>query len=151
MSYFSLYYHFVWHTKGSVPILKGDKEKQVWEIIRSTIMKSPDIFYVRLGGTSHHVHVLVYSKSTVSVAKIAQLMKGASSEIINKKRLFPFHFSWQHEYGCVTVDMRDIDVLKKYLSDQKVHHSRKTIIKHFESTDFRDFDLDHAWGNDRQE
>ena len=35
--------------------------------------------------------------------------------------------------------------------NQKIHHTRQTIIKHFESTDFRDFDFEHAWGNKDQE
>ena len=151
MSFFSLYNHFVWHTKGSVPFLKGDKEKQVWAIIRQIIIKSPDIYYVSVGGTANHVHVLVYSKSTISVAKMAQRIKGASSEAINKKRLFKFRFAWQHEYGCVSVDSRNLKVIQNYISNQKIHHARRTEIKHFESTDFRDFNFDHAWGNDDDE
>lgn len=79
---------------------------------------------------------------------MAQLMKGTSSETINKKKLFPYHFTWQHEYGCVTVDKRDLSNVKSYISRQEDHHSHNSIDKHFESTDFRDFDHDHAWGND---
>ena len=122
MSYFSLYYHFTWHTNGSMSILIGDKKNQVWEIIRFVIMKSPQMFYVAIGGTADHVHVIVYSMSTITFAKIAQLLKGASSEIIDKKMVFPFRFSWHHEYGCVTDDKRDLQRLKPYVSQQEEHH-----------------------------
>lgn len=148
MSYFSLYYHFVWHTKNSSPILKGDKEKRVHEIIKSIIFASPEMFFVTMGGIATHVHVIVYSKSTITVAKMAQTMKGGSSEMINEFRLFPFRFSWQHEYGGVTFGENDLHNRKQYVIHQPEHHTRNTIDKKLEITDFRDFGLKHAWGDD---
>jgi hypothetical protein len=101
------------------------------------------------GGTSNHIHVLLNAKSTVSVSKIARILKGTSSELINKKRLFPFHFSWQHEYGCVTVDAQNLNRVRNYIITQREHHSHTRTIAHFESTDFRDFGFENAWGNDK--
>lgn len=148
MSYFSLYYHFVWHTNGSLPILKNEARNHVWEIIKSIIINSAQMFYVSIGGTEDHIHSLVYSRSTITVAKMAQLMKGTSSEIINKKKIFAHWFAWQHEYGCVTVDKRDIDTVISYIYHQQEHHAQRSTDIHFESTDFRDFDYNHAWGNE---
>jgi putative transposase len=148
MSYFSLYYHFIWHTKNSFPILKGNQERRIHEIIKSIVYSSPEMFFVASGGTDTHVHVILYSKSTITVAHMAKLMKGGSSEMINQERLFPFRFSWQHEYGCVTFGKNDLQNLRLYVSKQRVHHSQNTTDVHLECTDFRDGGSKHAWGDD---
>ncbi|MFC1849810.1 transposase, partial [candidate division CSSED10-310 bacterium] len=85
---------------------------------------------------------------TITVAQMAKLMKGGSSEIINQERLFPFRFSWQHEYGCVTFGKNDLQNLRQYVSEQRVHHDHKTTDDNLECTDFRDLGLQHAWGDD---
>jgi len=146
MSFFSLYYHFVWHTKISEACLTGEKERRVHEIIKTVVFRSPNLFFVSIGGTATHVHVIIYTKSTLTVAQMAQRMKGSSSEMINEQRIFPFRFGWQREYGCVTFSHRDLAILKLYLRDQKNHHENDTFQKHLECTDFRDLGLSNAWG-----
>ena len=148
MSYFSLYYHLVWHTKNSSPILKDEKAKRVQEIIKSIIFSNPEMFFVTIGGITNHVHVVIYSKSTISVARMAQVIKGGSSEMINESRIFPFKFSWQHEYGCSTFAEQDLQKLMDYVSHQYEHHLKKAVDVKLERTDFRDFGLPHAWGDD---
>jgi putative transposase len=148
MLYFSLYYHFVWHTKNSSPYLRGDNEKEIHKIIKSIVFNSPDMFFDAIGGTATHIHVVLHSKSTITVAQMAHKMKGTSSEMINERGLFRFRFSWQHEYGCVAFSENDLHIVQDYVAKQYEHHQRNTIEKRLECTDSRELGLKHAWGND---
>ncbi|MFC1854090.1 hypothetical protein ACFL27_28235, partial [candidate division CSSED10-310 bacterium] len=72
--------------------MKADQEKRSHEIIKSIVFSAPEMFFVSSGGTDTHVHVILYSKSTITVAQMAKLMKGGSSEMINQQRLYPLDF-----------------------------------------------------------
>lgn len=77
---------------------------------------------------------------------MAQKLKGTSSDVIKKKKLFPFRFAWQHEYGCVTVDKGSLESVKSYIKAQEEHHANANLKLHFECCDFRDLKQEHAWG-----
>ena len=79
---------------------------------------------------------------------MAQKIKGVSSELINERGLYRFKFSWQHEYRCVVFSENDRHQLQQYVFNQHKHHSRNTIDKRLECTDFRELGLQHAWGDD---
>ena len=131
--------------------MTGKNKQKVREIVKSLIINSPQMLYVSIGGTADHIHVLLYSKSTISVAQIAQKLKGTSSDLIKKNKLFPFRFAWQHEYGCVTVDKGNLESVKHYIKAQEEYHTNFNLNLHLECCDFRDLNQEHAWGSTEYE
>jgi REP element-mobilizing transposase RayT len=54
-----------------------------------------------IGGVDDHVHLLLSMPSTLSIAQVMQLIKGASSKWVHDT--FPDHqsFEWQEGYGAL--------------------------------------------------
>lgn len=113
-----LKYHLVWKTKYGYPVLVGDIGLRTRELIRE-ICASKDIEIVRGNVRSDHVHM-----SHMSVAKIAQYVKGKSSYRLMrefpaiKKRYWGSHF-WSRGYFCCTVGAVTEEMVKRYIEDQE--------------------------------
>ena len=75
---YDIQYHFVWVTKYRYQVLRGEVAERARELIRQVCM-SRDIAIVKGHISTDHVHVLVFCPPTLSPAKVAQYLKGASS------------------------------------------------------------------------
>ena len=74
----NLQYHFVWKTKYSYPVLRGEVGLSVRDILRK-ICSDKDISILKGNVRSDHVHLFVEAPAHLSVSKIAQYLKGISS------------------------------------------------------------------------
>lgn len=55
-----------------------------------------------------------------------RMVKGDSSELINKERLAPGKFQWQDGYGAFSNSRPQTDTVVKYIINQQNHHAKKT-------------------------
>ena len=76
-----LQYHFVWKTKYSYPVLRGDVALRLRELIKE-ICSQQDLVVVRGNVRANHVHVLVNAPSHHSPAKIAQYLNGRDIGVV---------------------------------------------------------------------
>jgi putative transposase len=117
-----LQYHFVWKTKYGYSVLNGDLAARARDILRE-ICSQYDITISRGNVRSNHIHILVSAPSHMSVAKIAQLLKGKSSYLLQKcfpelkKRYWGQHI-WSRGYFCATVGAVTEDTVKQYIENQ---------------------------------
>ncbi|RZB36737.1 MAG: putative transposase [Desulfobacteraceae bacterium Eth-SRB2] len=73
-----LKYHFVWKTKYSYSILKGEIALRLRDIIRK-ICTEKEITIEKGNVRSNYIHILINAPSHLSPAKMAQYLKGKSS------------------------------------------------------------------------
>ena len=117
-----LQYHFVWKTKYSYPVLKGDIGLRLRDLIKE-ICNQQEMVVVRGNVRANHIHVLVSSPSHLSPAKIAQYLKGKSSHRLLRefpelrKRYWGSHL-WGRKYFCSTVRAVTEEMVKKYIENQ---------------------------------
>ena len=117
-----LQYHFVWKTKYSYPVLRGDIALRLRDLIKE-ICNQQEMVVVRGNVRSNHIHVLVSAPSYLSPAKIAQYLKGKTSYRLLRefsdlrKRYWGSHL-WGRGYFCSTVGAVTEEMIKKYIEDQ---------------------------------
>jgi putative transposase len=117
-----LKYHFVWKTKYGYPVLNKDVGLRLRDMLKQ-ICAEKEIEVVRGNVRSNHVHILVSASSDMSVAKIAQYLKGKSSYRLLrefpelKKRYWGSHL-WSRGYFCCTVGAVTEEMVKRYIEDQ---------------------------------
>jgi putative transposase len=70
--------HYVWKTKYSYPVLRGEIGLRLRDLVRQ-ICSENEMSIVQGNVRNNHVHVLVNAPSHLSPAKIAQYLKGKSS------------------------------------------------------------------------
>jgi putative transposase len=131
MGYVKVWIHFVWITKNREPLLEKQVRYKILDHIRDNA-KEKDIHIDFINAYLEHVHCLVSLKSSQSIDKIIQLLKGESSHWINKNNLTPVKFEWQNEYFAVSVSESSLDKVREYIKNQENHHKKKSFCQEYD-------------------
>ncbi len=70
--------------------------------------------------------------SSQSISEVVRLIKGESSNWINKNNLSRMHFSWQEEYIALSVSDSQVDRVREYIKNQEEHHRVKTFADEYD-------------------
>jgi len=73
-----------------------------------------------------HLHLFIGLNPKQSVSDLMRLVKGDSSEFVNKEKFTQHKFYWQDGYGAFSNSRSQIDSVVKYILNQKEHHATKT-------------------------
>jgi putative transposase len=124
-TYSQLYIHFVFAVKyraASINVLWEDRlHKYITGIIQNNGHK-----LLAINSMPDHIHILVGLSPKQSISELMRLVKGDSSEFINKEKLTIGKFQWQDGYGAFSHSHSQIDSVIKYIINQKQHHHKKT-------------------------
>ena len=117
-----LKYHFVWKTKYSYGVLKGEIALRVRDIIRE-ICKENSMEVLKGNVRPNHIHIMVRGPAYLSVSKMAQYLKGKSSYRLQRefpglrKQYWGQHL-WGRGYFCATVGAVTEQQIKEYIENQ---------------------------------
>lgn len=125
MSHVRIWVHLVFSTKNRKPFLTEEIREKVIKHIKENCNKK-DIFLSAIDGYLEHLHCLISLGKDQSIAKTAQLIKGESAFWINKENLTTQRFSWQDDYFAISVSESQVEVVKRYILNQKKHHQKKS-------------------------
>ncbi len=78
-----------------------------------------------------HVHLFIGLNTAQSISDLMRLVKGDSSEFINKSGFTKGKFRWQDGYGAFSNSRSQIDAVVKYIVNQQQHHSKKSFIEEY--------------------
>lgn len=120
-----LYVHLVWTTHQREPLITAPLAKRLAACIRAEC-ETLGARVLALGGVADHVHLLVELPATVSVAQVAQRVKGASSHLVNHELAPEGGFRWQTGYGAFSLSPEDVERLVRYIRNQAEHHRSGT-------------------------
>jgi REP element-mobilizing transposase RayT len=130
-SYSQLTYHIVFGTKFRRNSICAETANQFYEYIGGTI-RSQNGHLFQIGGVEDHLHLLVSLPSTITVSDAVRVIKANSSKWVNEnrdsrdKRNATDKFEWQIGFGAFTVSYSQIEVVRRYIQNQKEHHRTKT-------------------------
>jgi len=124
-TYTQLHVQIVFAVQGRENLVKerfrDELEKVICGIISENQCKPLAIYC-----NPDHTHVLVGIHPTISVAKLAEVIKSSSSGWINRQRLIAGKFHWQGGYGAFTYSKSQLDDVVKYILRQPDHHKKQT-------------------------
>lgn len=133
-SVYSLNYHLILVTKYRRPCLYGEYE--------TAIIETFDRLITNMGGDicemetdSDHIHLLISLKPDTAMKEVVSTLKSVTTRTIKPKYMWHLsnfhrgtHFSlWSDSYYAATTGGVTIDVLKKYVQEQKseYHQAKK--------------------------
>jgi putative transposase len=126
MPFICIYIHFVWTTKHRIPFLESASvRRELWRHIRLN-GNEKGIHVDHVGGWIDHCHCLVSLKSTQSLDKIMQLLKGESSHFASHNLLQETGFAWQDGYYAAAVQFERVQQVRRYIQNQKNTMRSKT-------------------------
>ena len=120
--YWELYYHFVWRTKESAPMLVGGVEAATHKYLKHRALQTPEAIVHAIGGIEDHVHLAISLPPTVEIAKWVGDIKGACSHEINHGGFGRDALAWQTGYGIVSFGKKDLPWVVEYVNNQREHH-----------------------------
>jgi len=126
MSWVRIWVHLVFSTKDRIPFLNSnDIRRKIFEHIIQNA-KEKDIWLDSINGYTDHVHCLLSLNKDQSISKVSQLLKGESSNWINKNKIVSSKFLWQDDYWAVSVSEGHIESVRNYIKQQDEHHKIKS-------------------------
>ena len=132
MPFVKVYIHFVWSTKDRARLLNSPElRRKVWEHIKDNAVEKR-IFVDTINGYEEHCHCVISMSTDQTVSKVMQLIKGESSNWINKNNLCQSKFEWQDEYFAVSVSESMLDRVRTYIKNQEDHHQRTSFQEEFD-------------------
>ena len=132
MPFVKVHIHCVWTTKNREPFLNSlELREKVWQHIRE-YSKSKSIYIEEINGHNNHCHCLISLGTDQTIQKVVQLLKGESSNWINKNRLMKNKFEWQDEYFALSVSESILPKVKNYIQNQEEHHKKKTFNEEYQ-------------------
>jgi len=79
-----------------------------------------------VGGVSDHVHLLINLSRKIALMDLIEKIKTSSSKWIKTKGPGLENFYWQHGYGGFSVNPKQVEIVRNYISNQENHHKKST-------------------------
>jgi len=119
------YIHLVFSTKHRQSFIDESIENELFNYLGG-ICKKLECQPIIVGGHLDHVHILCLLSRKIALMKLLEEVKSHSSKWVKTGGESYSDFYWQDGYGAFSVNPKEIDVVVKYISTQKAHHTRKT-------------------------
>ncbi len=124
------YLHIVFSTKNRKPLIDEDIENELYSYLTG-ICNKLECYPIKVGGHTNHVHVLCNLSKKMALVKLMEELKSHSSKWIKTKGDKYSNFYWQDGYGAFSVNPREVEVVVKYIENQKEHHRKKSFQEEF--------------------
>jgi len=97
---------------------------------------------IAINSMPDHLHFLFGCRPTDSISDIMQVVKGESSEWLNKNKISKHKFYWQEGYGAFSYSKSDIPKVANYIHNQEQHHHKKTFLEEYEEL-LKEFEIEY--------
>ena len=116
------YTHIVFSTKYRQPLISEAIEDELYSYLGG-ICKALECPPIKIGG--HYDHILCLLSKKITLMKLLEEVKSHSSKWIKTKGESFKNFYWQDGYGAFSVNPAQVDIVIKYITNQKKYHSKK--------------------------
>ncbi len=119
------YIHIVFSTKHRQKLIYLPIEEELYAYLGG-ICTNLECSPIKIGGSTDHIHILCMLSKKIALMSLVEKLKSHSSKWIKTKSDNLKNFYWQNGYGAFSVKPSEVDVVIKYIANQKTHHGEKT-------------------------
>jgi putative transposase len=87
---------------------------------------------ISINSMPDHLHLFFGFRPNQSLSDLMRIVKGESSEWVNKQGFAPTAFRWQEGYGAFSYSRSQIKSVAEYIANQVEHHRKKTFLEEYE-------------------
>ncbi|HTK22200.1 MAG TPA: IS200/IS605 family transposase [Mucilaginibacter sp.] len=139
-TYTQLYIHLVFAVKYRAALLNESWDDRLRLYIIATVQNNGHKI-LAINNMPDHLHLFVGLNPAQSISDLMRLVKGDSSEWINKEKLTSTKFQWQDGYGAFSYSRSQIDKVVNYILNQQEHHKKTTFLEEYQQI-LKSFDVD---------
>lgn len=129
-TYTQLHIQFVFAVKNRMSLIQSSWEEELFKYTTG-IVKNHKHKMIAINGMPDHIHLFVGLHPTQSISNLMQVVKGESSEWINKRGFVKGKFQWQEGYGAFSYGHSQINQVFNYVMNQKEHHKKKSFLEEY--------------------
>jgi REP element-mobilizing transposase RayT len=129
-TYTQLYVHFVFAVKFRKAQLSPLWDERL-RLYITAIVQNNGHKMLAINNMEDHIHIFIGLNPKQSISQLMQLVKGDSSEWVNKQNLCVDKFQWQDGYGAFSYAKSQIDNVVKYIANQQQHHKKENFRKEY--------------------
>jgi putative transposase len=123
-SFTNIWIHLIFSTKDRLPLISDSFESKLHKHTKDRLITDFDSHVECINGYNDHVHILMKQSQNYSIKDIVKNIKGESSHWINKSNFTNEKFAWQTGYAAFSLSIDKIEMVKKYIENQKEHHKK---------------------------
>lgn len=86
---------------------------------------------IAINSMPDHLHLFIGFRPNQSLSDLMRMVKGDSSEWINKEKFNPSIFRWQEGYGAFSYSRSHINDVARYIENQEEHHRKKSFLEEY--------------------
>jgi len=137
--------HLVFGTKNRNSWLNLEFESQLHGLM-TNILVNLDCPVLIINSVPDHVHILFRMSKNHTLATVVAELKRKSSKWVKTIVGGAADFHWQKGYGAFSVSSTKLDVVRRYIENQKEHHKNTSFQNEMEYFSERyGFDPNHFW------
>ena len=122
-----LYCHLVWTTAGRAPLIDANLARFLCRFLRQ-IAREERAHILEIGMVATHLHALVRIHPLTNLPHLLQRLKGSSAAVAGKERRSSGDpLRWAKGYAVHSVNVRQLDLVRRYLRDQQRRHPAAAI------------------------
>ncbi len=129
-SYVNLIYHIVFSTKDREPFITDVYQARLHEYIGGIVHGHGGIA-LAINGAADHIHLLAKLRQDKALSEMIRDFKAGASGWMHK--VFPDaqDFAWQNGYGAFTVSASQVELVRRYIANQQMHHQKHSFRDEF--------------------
>jgi REP element-mobilizing transposase RayT len=147
-TYTNLLYHIVFSTKNRTPLITVSVEEELHSYIGG-IIRGIEGICLEISGMPDHIHILAKLPPKIAISNALRDIKANSSKWMCESKTEPTKFGWQDGYSAFTVSKSQVDHVRKYIREQKLHLQRADFQSELRALLGRheiDYDEAYIWG-----
>jgi len=129
-SYTKVWLHLIWGTHNREKSIADRELRKEFSEFFYNYSQEKKIFMKINFVNSDHVHALIDMPTNLSIEDLLHLLKGASSNWINKR--IKYKFCWAKGYSVFSVSESNLDNVVRYIRNQDEHHKLKSFAAEYE-------------------
>ncbi|HMB97121.1 MAG TPA: transposase [Balneolaceae bacterium] len=144
----AIYIHATFGTKGRKPTINEKIAPQLHAFMAGAFKKidSPALI---INSVPDHIHALFRMSKNETIAAIMEEVKKSSSLWMKQQKFGTQQFYWQKGYGAFSISGSHLDIVSRYIANQKEHHQTLTykeeVQRLMEKYNVQEFNPDYYW------
>ena len=120
-----IYIHIVFSTQERYPWIDEAIEERLFAYL-GQMCKSLECQPLIVGGYLDHVHILCRLSRKIAVMNLLKEVKIHSSRWMKEQGEKYESFYWQKGYGAFSIKHKEVERVREYIANQKIHHRTKS-------------------------
>ena len=130
-TYTQIHIQCVMAVKFRASLIEASWKEQLHKYITG-IVQNHGHKMIAINSMPDHLHLFIGFRPNQSLSDLMRLVKGESSEWINKQQFTPAAFRWQEGYGGFSYSRSHVQAVTDYIMNQEEHHRKKTFLEEYQ-------------------